>query len=95
MNSGHEYDLFSTGLEAFAPKLPHIQQDEIISDFAFLLFICDFTRFLFNQSTFIGYQGWVEILMITLVSSTKQYLRKDMQHSVHVKYVLIGMNVYF
>jgi hypothetical protein len=26
--------------------------------------------------------SWVEILMITLVSSPKQHLRKDMQHSV-------------
>ena len=30
-----------------------------------------------NQSKFLGQQGWVEILMITLVSSPKQHLRKE------------------
>jgi hypothetical protein len=35
-----------------------------------------------NQSKFLRQQGWVEILMITLVSSPKQHLRKHMQHSV-------------
>ena len=35
-----------------------------------------------NRSNFLGQQGWVEILMITLISSPKQHLPKDMQHSV-------------
>ena len=37
-----------------------------------------------NQSTFIGEQGWVKIVMINLVFSPKQHLHKDMQHSVYV-----------
>ena len=36
------------------------------------------------QSSFIG---WVEILMITLISSPKQHLPKDMQHSVSMQNV--------
>ena len=36
-------------------------------------------------------QGWVEILMITLVSSPKQQLRKHMQYSVDVDTLLIHM----
>jgi hypothetical protein len=35
-----------------------------------------------NKSKFIREQGFFEILMITLVSSPKQHLPKDMQHSV-------------
>ena len=39
-----------------------------------------------NQSTFIGFfEGFFEILMITLVSSPKEHLPKDMQHSVPTK----------
>ena len=38
-----------------------------------------------NQSTFIGFfEGFFEILMITLVYSPKQHLPKDMQHSVYL-----------
>ena len=35
-----------------------------------------------NQSKFLEQQGWVEILMITMVTSQRQHLRKHMQHSV-------------
>ena len=34
------------------------------------------------SQTFLGKQGWVKILIITLVSSSKQQLCKHMQHSV-------------
>ena len=35
-----------------------------------------------NQSKLLGYQGWVEILMITLVYSKRVSVRNDLLHSV-------------
>ena len=36
-----------------------------------------------NQSKLLGYQGWVEILMITLVYSKRVSVRNNLLHSVH------------
>jgi hypothetical protein len=35
-----------------------------------------------NQSKLLGYQGWVEILMITLVYSKRVSVRNNLLHSV-------------
>ena len=52
-------------------------------------FLCLFSKKYFfllhpfsNQSQFMGYQGWVEILMITLISSKKLEEYKIMRHTV-------------
>ena len=50
-----------------------------IGDFEKLSFF-DFESAILEK--LLGYQGWVEILMIILVSSPKQQLRKHMQYSV-------------
>ena len=42
------------------------------------------------MSKFIGKQGFFEILMITLGSSPKQHLPKDMQHSVCARHMNIN-----
>ena len=36
-----------------------------------------------NQSKLLGYQGWVEILMITLVYSKRVSVRNNLLHSVN------------
>jgi len=38
-----------------------------------------------NQSKLLGYQGWVEILMITLVYSKRVIVRNNLLHSVHAQ----------
>jgi hypothetical protein len=37
-----------------------------------------------NQQQLLGYQGWVEILMITLVYSKRVSVRNNLLHSVRV-----------
>jgi hypothetical protein len=36
-----------------------------------------------NQAKLLGYQGWVEILRITLVYSKRVSVRNNLLHSVH------------
>jgi hypothetical protein len=53
-----------------------------------------------NQSKLLGYQGWVEILMITLVYSKRVSVRNNLLHSVYPQVKLLyqslcrGVNVY-
>ena len=58
-------------------ELEELKNDHV--DFFLIFFLLHPNE---NQFKFLGQQEWVEILMITLVSSPKQHLRKDMQHSV-------------
>jgi hypothetical protein len=37
-----------------------------------------------NQSKLLGYQGWLKILMITLVYSKRVSVRNNLSHSVYL-----------
>ena len=42
-----------------------------------------------NQSRLLGYQGWIKILMITLVYSKRVSVRNNLLHSVNIKYIVV------
>jgi hypothetical protein len=52
-------------------------------EFFFWIFFC-FASSHENQSKLLGYQGWVEILMIPLVYSKRISVRNNLSHSVSV-----------
>ena len=47
-----------------------------------------------NQSKLLGYQGWVDILMIALVYSKRVSVRTNLLHSVNV-FLLMMISIYY
>ena len=56
--------------------------ESAILKFYFKKFFCYFIPKKISQSYVLGYQGWVEILMITLVYSKRVSVRNNLLHSV-------------
>jgi hypothetical protein len=76
----------------FSQKFLRIGDFEKLSCFesAILKFFFDFfflLHFNENQSKLLGYQGWAEIFMITLVYSKRVSVRNNLLHSVYVVYL--------
>ena len=88
----HQFILLTQGPigEIFTKKILRIGRIEKLSFFEWAILNSFFHTnfFLFhphkNQSNFLGQQGWVEILMITLVSSNFLAMRNITLYSVRV-----------